>query len=77
MIWCEAPLCTPLKWASYMRLAKGEVQDRIGSGIYSMPLQSVYIGELKCGTLSRDWQNTSYLAFCVHVRVEIGVLHIF
>ena len=30
-----------------MRFAKGEEQDRIGSGIYSTPLQSVYMRELK------------------------------
>ena len=47
MIWCEAPLCTPRQWASYKRLAKGKAQDWIGSEIYSMPLQSVYMRELK------------------------------
>ena len=35
-----------------MRLAKGKAQDRIGSGIYSMPLQSVYMRELKLYLLS-------------------------
>ena len=53
MIWCEAPLCTPSKWASYRRFAKGEARDRIGSGIYFMPLQSVYMRELKLALVER------------------------
>ena len=71
MIWCEAPLYTPRQWASWMRFAKGEEQDRIGSGIYAMPLQSVYIGELKWAITSYTFLPIWQLAIRVRRRVEI------
>ena len=60
-----------------MRFAKVEAQNRIGSGIYSTPLQSVYMRELKSIITTYRKVAQPCLAISVHARVEISGVKIF